>query len=245
MTSPGPATIYFDTNNRRLRRPDVRLEPDLAAMDGANNTFFGSDASQDEDTLPNFFGSSAAAPHAAAVAALTLQAAGGPGSLKPARLRRTLQHTTFKHDLDPNFSEGVAKKGRNWVIVSASADQSSISQFDPNVFSVGYFGPGSLATITLKPITGNPTETPTPGIIFDTRPGAGQDLRLGALGGLSPGDITWTFSVPSAPPAGSGQVDGVAPDIAPRAVTLWEVFPVAGASDQAGGVGALAPAPGG
>ncbi len=245
MTSPGPATIYFDTNNRRLRRPDVRLKPDLAAMDGANNTFFGSDASQDEDTLPNFFGSSAAAPHAAAVAALTLQAAGGPGSLKPARLRRTLQHTTFKHDLDPNFSEGVAKKGRNWVIVSASADQSSISQFDPNVFSVGYFGPGSLATITLKPITGNPTETPTPGIIFDTRPGAGQDFVLGTLGGLSPGDITWTFSVPSAPPAVAGQFDELTVNIAPGVMTFGKFFRFGVDRDEADGFGPLAGASGG
>src|SRR2546430_12767655 len=155
MTSPGPATIYFDTNNRRLRRPDVRLKPDLAAMDGANNTFFGSDASQDEDTLPKFFGTSAAAPHAAAVAALTLQAAGGPGHLKPKSLRRLLQHTTFPHDLDPNFSAGIARNGRHWVTVSANADQNPISQFDPNVFTVGYFGPGSLASVTLKPITGN------------------------------------------------------------------------------------------
>ncbi len=59
FTSPGPSTIYFNRNNRRLGKPDVREKPDLAAMDGANTTFFFEDALEDEDTLPNFFGTSA------------------------------------------------------------------------------------------------------------------------------------------------------------------------------------------
>ena len=88
FTSPGPSTIYFDKNNKRLRHPEIREKPDLAAMDGANTTFFVSDSSVDPDTFPNFFGTSAAAPHAAAIAALVLDAAGGPGKVKPKKMRR-------------------------------------------------------------------------------------------------------------------------------------------------------------
>jgi hypothetical protein len=226
FTSPGPSTIYFDKHSNPLRRPEQRLKPDLAAMDGANTTFFSSDVSQDDDTFPNFFGTSAAAPHAAAVAALTLQAAGGPGHLKPKSLRRLLQRTTFPHDLDPNFSAGIARNGRHWVTVSANADQNTISQFDPNVFTVGYFGPGSLASVTLKPITGNQTETPTKGIVFDKRTalGAGQPFVLGTLGGLTPADITSSFSVPADPPAAAGQFKELSVTIAPGAMTSGEFF---------------------
>jgi hypothetical protein len=224
FTSPGPSTMYFDRDSKPLKRPEVRLKPDLAAMDGANTTFFSSDALQDDDTFPNFFGTSAAAPHAAAVAALTIQAAGGPGSIKPSSLRKLLQKTAFLHDLDPSFSGGIARNGKNWVSVSANADQNAISQFDPNVFTVGYFGPGSLASITLKPITANPTETPTRGIVFDTRIGAGQPFVLGTLGGLTAADITSTFSVPSAPPAVAGQFNELTVTLRPGAMTAGKFF---------------------
>ena len=112
FTSPGPSTIYFNRNNRRLNKPDVREKPDLAAMDGGNTTFFFEDALEDEDTLPNFFGTSAAAPHAAAIGALVLQAAGGPGRVKPNRMRRILQKSAFPHDLDPHYASGFGAGGQ-------------------------------------------------------------------------------------------------------------------------------------
>ena len=105
FTSPGPSTVYFDANNNYIGKT-VRLKPDIAAMDGANTSFFGSDDAEDTDSSDNFFGTSDAAPHAAAIAALVLEANGGPGSVTPAQMKSVLQRSAFPHDLDPYYAKG-------------------------------------------------------------------------------------------------------------------------------------------
>lgn len=209
FTSPGPSTIYFDKDNKRFKHPEIRLKPDMAAMDGANTTFFVSDSSVDPDTFPNFFGTSAAAPHAAAVAALVLDAAGGPGSVTPRKIRQILQDSAFRHDLDPYMSQGFALTLGNALAISAQADPNAISQFDPNVFTLTHIGFRSLSAFHLNGSNGNPTQTPK-GIVFDERttpaPAPGQPFVIGnRTAGLDPADITASFSLPADPPGLPGQ----------------------------------------
>ncbi len=71
FTSAGPATILFSKSGVPIT-PTIRAKPDIASIDGINTTFFGGDF--EGDGRPNFFGTSAAAPHAAAVGALVRQA---------------------------------------------------------------------------------------------------------------------------------------------------------------------------
>jgi hypothetical protein len=71
-SSAGPTPILFDTAGNRLAIPQMRPKPEIVAPDGTNTTFFRVDV--EPDGFPNFFGTSAAAPHAAAAAGLMLQA---------------------------------------------------------------------------------------------------------------------------------------------------------------------------
>jgi hypothetical protein len=71
FSSAGGTPILFDTDGDALPAPEVRPKPEIVAVDGVNTTFFFSD-SHGGDGVPDFFGTSAAAPHAAAVAALLL-----------------------------------------------------------------------------------------------------------------------------------------------------------------------------
>jgi len=239
-TSPGPSTIYFDKDSKRLRHPEIRQKPDMAAMDGANNTFFSDDAPEDDDDLPNFFGTSAAAPHAAAIAALVLDAAGGRGKVKPKRMREILQASAFRHDLDPYWASGFALSKRNLLAVNAQSDWfTSVSRTDPNVFTLTQFGTQRLQSFSLNLSAANPTETPD-GLVFDTRPApSGQPFVVGRTLGITAADVTGTPSLPAAAPAVAGQWQQL--DLTFRAGSFrsGDVLSFGIDRDEADGAGAL------
>jgi hypothetical protein len=91
FSSSGATPILFDLAGNRLATPDPRAhKPEIVAPDGVDTTFFGSDT--DGTGFPNFFGTSAAAPHAAGVAALLLQA---KPSLTPVQVYQRLENTAI------------------------------------------------------------------------------------------------------------------------------------------------------
>ena len=107
---------HFEKVARAIETPhfaviDGRLQPSVTGPDGGNSSFFISDSSYDDDDgnginspfstfisgldlpgneYPNFFGTSASAPHVAAVAALMRQS--NP-ALTPAQVRTILEQT--------------------------------------------------------------------------------------------------------------------------------------------------------
>ena len=117
FSAEGGAPILFSTAGTRLATPVVRQKPDFVGPDGVNTTFLGytlasagmtittsNPSCQNDASYPNFFGTSAATPHAAGIAALALQAntAATPtqiyGSLRSSAL--PMSSTT------PNFNSG-------------------------------------------------------------------------------------------------------------------------------------------
>lgn len=74
-TALGGTPILFYNDGTPRQQDASRQKPGIAAPDCVNNTFFGRDdlIVNDSDSDPNFCGTSAAAPHAAAVAALMLE----------------------------------------------------------------------------------------------------------------------------------------------------------------------------
>jgi subtilisin family serine protease len=143
FSSLGPVTIYFDGDGNRLAQPVTRLKPDITAVDGVHTTFFLQFI--DNSGFPSFFGTSAAAPHAAGVAALLLQAAGGPGSKAPALIKRTLIDTAHAH---PKHDGRIRAFGRNNGLEVSFAGRGFL-RLDPTKFSLS-FGDNKERNRTLR-----------------------------------------------------------------------------------------------
>jgi hypothetical protein len=113
FSSRGPETHYFgpalgSSPAAPLASPQIISKPDLAATDGGANTFFG----RLQSGVWRFYGTSAAAPHAAAVAALVRQA--NPGA-SGAQVRADLTSTAR-----PVGAFGLSDVGAGLIDASAA-----------------------------------------------------------------------------------------------------------------------------
>jgi hypothetical protein len=151
-------------------------------MDGAYTTFFGGTTGQDTTKYPNFFGTSAATPNAGAIAALVLEAHGDPGSVTPEQMRQILEESAFAHSLTP-YAEGVADSSGRKVLIQASADYTTVSEDNPNQFTLRLFGKGAVSSLSIDLEGADPTGGNIykgyPGEVFDPRP---QNAQTGADG---------------------------------------------------------------
>jgi hypothetical protein len=128
----GVSSVLFVANG--LFAPRTSFVPDIAAVDGNNTTFFGRHLRLcgvfgEPDDFPNFFGTSAAAPNAAAVAALMRQFNGllTPAEITAAFVKTAIDITGFRAGpdrddvtgaglLDANAAIGLVLQGPNGVM---------------------------------------------------------------------------------------------------------------------------------
>jgi hypothetical protein len=155
-SSAGGDPILFDTSGNRLSTPEVRQKPDFVGPDGVNNTFLGDTLADekrsittsiagcvDNASFPNFFGTSAAAPHAAAAAALMLQS--NP-TLTPTQIISAMQNSALSMSssssgtYDYNDGHGFLQIDAAFAQLPAAAPTLSVS---PSTITVG-----SSATLT-------------------------------------------------------------------------------------------------
>jgi hypothetical protein len=179
-SSPGPVTIYFDTHGRRLPVPEIRFVPQITGVDGASTTFFGSVIF---GAFPQFFGTSAAAPDVAAVAALVLQKAGGPGRMDPDDVYARLQGTATPIPVSIDRTLAFAISGP--VVTATTGDFPR----ETNYWRLAVL-PGTRATV--KSVTYDLTDAD----MHFSNPASltGTGFRLGTAQGITAADITVTRS---------------------------------------------------
>ena len=104
FSSYGGTPILFDAQGNRLATPEIRQKPEIIAPDRVSTTLDSANLSLD---FSSFAGTSAAVPHAAGVAALMLQRAGGHRRLTSAQVLAALQSTALPIAAPGNFSSGA------------------------------------------------------------------------------------------------------------------------------------------
>ncbi|RYU95287.1 3-coathanger stack domain-containing protein [Emticicia agri] len=127
-TSRGGTPIYRSISGDLLPTPIIRQKPEIVAPDNANTSFFIAGYDYENDGKPNFNGTSASAPHAAAVAGLMLQ---GNPSLTPGGIKTALINSCVDMDdtTTPGFDTGFDYATGNGLI---RADAAVLSTLNPN-----------------------------------------------------------------------------------------------------------------
>ncbi len=179
FSSYGSTPIIFTTTGTRLTTPIVRQKTDVVGPDGVNTTFFGtpdpvSTGPFEHDGFANFFGTSAAAPHVAALAALMLQV--NP-TLTPASIKQGLQQTAV--DMDDPYLSGVQTGfdyATGYGLVSGLAALQSVT-------------PPKVIGVTVDKSTG--TVHPT----YNVPTGSGEQIRTVPVGGANEIQIQFSENV--------------------------------------------------
>jgi hypothetical protein len=210
FTSDGPRRIFFNANGTAVTPGNfsstggtVRSKPDITAADGVSTTLPSASG------LNPFYGTSAAAPHAASVAALIKSA---KPAITQTEMRTALTSTAIDigaagNDRDSGAGIVMAFEAINSLGVTGTADPIigtvTAAENPGNGNGAIEAGEGGIVTVQLKNVglvnaTGITTTltTSTPGVTI-TLPGTSAYPNLAAGGGAGTNATPFTFTVAS------------------------------------------------
>ena len=168
FSSFGPRVLIYDAAGTRTGT-QVLQRPQLTGPDGTNTSFFipGLDIPQDPDDFPNFFGTSAAAPNLAALAALMRQVS--PGVSKADVLDAMIQSArplngTPKGTWDPQAGFGLPNALAAFNVI----DRLRVQAVSVPVGSVRTTSIDQIAFVFNKPV--NPSTIQASDLVFTQTP---------------------------------------------------------------------------
>ena len=190
FTSDGPRRVFFNSDGTPITPGNfsstggaVRQKPDITAADGVNTSVSG---------FRPFFGTSAAAPHAAAIAGLVLSGNPGAGT---AEVREAFQATALDlvpAGVDGRTGHGVIRADRVLEYTGATP-QPLVQAGTPTVTAAGgdgdtYLEPGESGTLTL-PVTnvGDGAATGVSATVSTSEPGVTITPRARSYGTIEAG----------------------------------------------------------
>lgn len=197
FSSDGPRRVFYEADGTPITPGDVsstggelRQKPDITAADGVATSV---------DGFELFYGTSAAAPHAAAIAGLVLS--GNPG-IDPAEVREALTSTAIDivaPGVDGRSGHGVILADRVLAYTGASpqpyahAGKVSVNPADGGA----YLHPGDTATVDLPVVnTGDATALSTSVVLTSPTPGVTITPRSRSYGAIEKGqEVSRSFSV--------------------------------------------------
>ena len=223
FSSDGPRRLFFEADGTPITAGNfsssggrVLNKPDLTAADGVSTSTPG---------FADFHGTSAAAPHAAGIAALVLEAAGGPAHVTPTQLRTAMTGSAL--DIE---AMGVDRdSGAGIVMAPGAVDAVDVAVADRNgaptvasTLTVGTLSAGAdVVTLSVANTFADPDSDPLTYSVLSSNPNAVTASMSGSaliLLPLAPGRVpvtvratdpdgltaTQIFSVTVTAPPGSG-----------------------------------------
>ncbi|WP_284747174.1 S8 family serine peptidase [Amycolatopsis sp. RTGN1] len=201
FTSDGPRRVFYEADgtpitpgNVSSTGGEVRNKPEITAADGVKTSVPG---------FSPFFGTSAAAPHAGAIAALVLS--GNPG-LPPSEVREALINTAVDIETPgrDNFTGSGVILADKVLAYTGASPQPLVVAKQPTVTPAdggSALDPGDTAKVTL-PVTndGDGTAVSTSVVLTSPTPGVTVAPRSKSYGTISPGQTgvnDFTITVPA------------------------------------------------